>query len=90
MPDLKTAIRRAAGDLGFAACGFAAAAGDPADARALAAFLHGGRHGTMDWMAATADRRGAPTALWPEARTVIALGLNYGPGEDPLAALARR
>jgi epoxyqueuosine reductase len=43
----------------------------------------------MDWLAAKADRRVGPSALWPEAKSVIALGLCYAPGDDPLA-LARR
>ena len=41
----------------------------------------------MDWMVETADRRAAPRALWAEARSVIVVGLNYGPAADPLAAL---
>jgi epoxyqueuosine reductase len=44
----------------------------------------------MDWMQTTAERRGDPRALWPQARSVIMLGLNYGPGEDPLAVLAQQ
>jgi epoxyqueuosine reductase len=44
----------------------------------------------MAWMEATAARRGAPAAMWPEARSVIMLGVNYGPDRDPLATLARR
>ena len=44
----------------------------------------------MDWLATTAERRGAPLALWPEARSVLMLGLNYGPDENPLAILAQR
>jgi epoxyqueuosine reductase len=43
----------------------------------------------MDWMAEHKDRRASPLALWPEARSVIMLGMNYGPGSDPLATLAR-
>ncbi|MFX9626944.1 QueG-associated DUF1730 domain-containing protein, partial [Acinetobacter baumannii] len=31
-----------------------------------------------------------PRALWPEARSAIVLGMNYGPEEDPMAALAAR
>ncbi len=42
----------------------------------------------MDWLAAKADRRGAPSALWPETKSVVMLGLNYGPDDDPLATLA--
>ncbi len=41
-------------------------------------------------MADTADRRAAPRDLWPDANSVIMLGMNYGPEEDPLAALQRR
>jgi epoxyqueuosine reductase len=46
----------------------------------------------MDWMATTAPRRGHPRALWPQVRSVIMLGLNYGGAhtDDPLAILKRR
>jgi epoxyqueuosine reductase len=56
----------------------------------LAQFLELGRQGEMDWIAQTAARRAHPQALWPEARSAIVLGLNYGPDSDPLANLARR
>ncbi len=56
----------------------------------LACFLADGAHGDMDWMAATAERRGDPRALMTEVRTVIMLGMNYGPDVDPLAILAAR
>jgi epoxyqueuosine reductase len=42
----------------------------------------------MGWLAETAPRRGDPRVLWPEARSVVMLGLNYGPDGDPLASLA--
>jgi epoxyqueuosine reductase len=41
-------------------------------------------------MATTRARRADPKVLWPDARTVIALGANYGPDDDPLAVLADR
>ncbi len=44
----------------------------------------------MDWMASNADRRGNPRALWAEVRTIVMLGVNYGPPEDPLAILHER
>ncbi len=56
----------------------------------LAQFLAQGNHGDMDWLAATAERRGDPRALWPEVRAVVMLGLNYGPADDPLAILRVR
>ena len=44
----------------------------------------------MDWMATTADRRAHPRSLWPDARSAVVLGLNYGPEADPLEGLALR
>ena len=44
----------------------------------------------MAWMEDTAARRADPRELWPQVRSVIVLGVNYGSGEDPLAALALR
>jgi epoxyqueuosine reductase len=56
----------------------------------LERFLADGAHGDMVWMATTAERRASPSALWPDVRSVIMLGMNYGPDEDPLAILARK
>jgi len=85
--DPKDLIRAEAERLGFDACGVASCEAPwPASAR-LAEFLGAGRHGTMDWMSRTAERRSHPNAMWPEARAAIVLGLNYGPDRDPLAAL---
>ena len=44
----------------------------------------------MGWLAGTAARRTDPQLLWPDVRSVIMLGMNYGPERDPLAILARR
>jgi epoxyqueuosine reductase len=41
----------------------------------------------MEWLATTQDRRADPAALWPEAKSVILLGMNYGPDENPLALI---
>ena len=56
----------------------------------LAAFLADGHHGDMAWLAETAGRRAAPRELWPGVRSVVMLGLNYGPDRDPLETLALR
>ena len=88
-PDIKAAIRRKALDLGFHAVGFAPAhLGAEAKAR-LAAFIAAGQHGEMAWLADRATERAHPQALWPEARSVICLGLSYAPDDDPLAVLGR-
>ena len=44
----------------------------------------------MGWMAANADRRGDPKTMWPDVRSIVMLGLNYGPHDDPLAVLQNR
>ncbi len=80
-------LRARAETLGFSAFGIA-----PADARRdlpqkLETALAEGWHADMEWMADTAERRGSPRALWPEARSVVMLGLNYAPDENPMATL---
>jgi epoxyqueuosine reductase len=87
---MRDAIRTEAERLGFTAIGFTAAT-LPVEARSrLDRFLAEEMHGGMGWMADRAAQRAHPQALWPEAVSVIALGLNYAPGEDPLATLAQR
>lgn len=56
----------------------------------LAAWLARGYQADMDWMAETAPRRADPRTLWPEVRSIILLGMNYGPDCDPLADLDKR
>jgi epoxyqueuosine reductase len=53
-------------------------------------FLAEGAHGDMAWLATTAERRVSPLALWPDVRSIIMLGMNYGPDTDPLAILKAR
>ena len=48
------------------------------------------RHGDMDWLAANPERRTDPRGLWPGVRSIIMLGVNYGPDENPLAILEQR
>jgi epoxyqueuosine reductase len=77
--DPRDAIRQRAQALGFDAVGFAAASLGEEVREHLTVSLAEGRHGDMAWMAETAGRRGDPRALWPEARSVIALGMSYAP-----------
>jgi len=89
-PDgLRAALEAEARRLGFAAFGIAPASEDGKTAARFAQWLGEGMHGAMDWMDARADRRRSPQALWPEARSVIVLGMSYAPAGDPLA-LARQ
>ena len=85
---LQARLRGEAARLGFAAIGFAPAEDDPLRAERLERWLGEGHHGTMEWMEARADVRRGPRAMWPEARSVIALGMSYAPDGDPLALAA--
>ncbi len=87
MDDLKARIVARARALGFDTVGITDATLPPAIGRGLDAYLAGGHHGDMDWLARDPDRRRDPRGLWPEARSVIVLGTNYGPATDPLDIL---
>jgi epoxyqueuosine reductase len=87
---LKTSLAGEARALGFDCIGVT----DP-DALADAGkhfrdFLDAGAHGDMDWLAAQPERRADPRVLWAGVRSIIMLGVNYGPDENPLAILERR
>lgn len=84
---LKEEIRKRGLAAGFGAVRFTTPAAIPEAGARLADFLAKGRHGDMEWMKREASRRSSPSALWPEARSVIVMGLNYGPACDPLASL---
>jgi epoxyqueuosine reductase len=87
---LKESLTREARALGFDCAGVT----DP-DSIAQAAqhfrdFLAAGSHGDMDWLADRPERRADPRGLWPDVRSVIMLGVNYGPDRNPLDILAQR
>lgn len=85
--DAPSAIRAKAAELGFDVCGFASARAPWAAGARLQAFIDAGRHGDMAWLAETLERRSHPTGMWPQARSAVMLGVNYGPERDPLEAL---
>jgi epoxyqueuosine reductase len=86
--DLKRRLKAKAHELGFVAVGFAPADDNPLRSRRLQEWLADGRHGEMAWMEDRADVRQGPRSMWPEARSVIALGMSYAPEVDPLALAA--
>jgi epoxyqueuosine reductase len=83
-------IRARARSLGFDAFGVTTPDARPDLREKLEAALAQGWHGDMDWMAEHADRRASPTALWGKVKSVIMLGVNYGPESDPLETLTQR
>ncbi|NKQ84156.1 tRNA epoxyqueuosine(34) reductase QueG [Rhizobium ruizarguesonis] len=80
-------VRAESAAKGFDLCRITRPDAIPQAKERLGQFIDAGRHGTMDWMAETRDRRGDPRTLWSEVRSVVVFGLNYAPEEDPLAIL---
>ena len=87
---LRDFIDREATRLGFDCVAVASPNSIPLASERLAAFVAAGQHGSMAWLQETAARRGSPSALWPQVRSIVMLGMNYGPDIDPLAALAKK
>ena len=83
--DLVQELRQRAHSEGFDAFGIMRPADLPDLAAHYQSFVDQGWHGDMGWMADNLDRRTSPTGLWPDVRSVIVLGMNYGPDDDPLA-----
>ena len=88
--ELKLALASEARALGFDCIGVTGPDATTEAGRHLHAFLDAGAHGDMDWLAANPGRRADPRLLWPDVRSIIMLGVNYGPDEDPLAILEQR
>src|SRR5208282_4594202 len=82
---LSAAIKRQATELGFDLVAFAPARLDAQAKQNLAEFVRRQYHGDMAWLAETLERRGDPRTLWPAAKSVVVLGMNYAPCDDPLA-----
>jgi epoxyqueuosine reductase len=88
--DLKAALASEARALGFDCVGVTSPDAIAEAAGHFRAFLDTGAHGEMDWLAANPERRADPRVLWPAVRSVIMLGVNYGPDENPLEILESR
>ncbi|MGY3607297.1 MULTISPECIES: tRNA epoxyqueuosine(34) reductase QueG [unclassified Bradyrhizobium] len=88
--DLRSALEHEARALGFDCIGVTDPGAIGGAAKYFREFLDLGGHGDMDWLAAHPERRSDPRALWPGVRSIIMLGVNYGPDQNPLEILKRR
>jgi epoxyqueuosine reductase len=88
--DLKAALIERAHALGFDCIGVTAPDQIGHARQHFFDFLGSGAYGDMEWLAANPERRADPRVLWPDVRSVIMLGVNYGPDQDPLALLQER
>ncbi|WP_340253273.1 tRNA epoxyqueuosine(34) reductase QueG [Roseobacter sp. HKCC-CH-9208] len=90
MSALKQTLTTEANAIGFAKIGFCRPT-DIAEAGArLHAFVAARHHGQMGWLADRIAWRSDPSALWPEAKSVIMLADLYTPNHDPLAILQEK
>ena len=87
---LRELIAREASRAGFDALGVVRPDAIPQAPARLKQFVADGFHGSMDWIAETLERRSDPSTLWPEVRSIVVLGMNYGPDEDPRGILSRK
>ena len=87
---LKQALAHEARALGFDCVGVTDPAAITDAAKHFREFLDAGSHGDMDWLAAGPERRADPRVLWSDVRSVIMLGVNYGPDQNPLDILEQR
>jgi epoxyqueuosine reductase len=87
---IQQALTAQARALGFDCLGITGPDAITEAARHLREFLTAGAHGEMDWLAAQPERRADPKTLWADVRSIIMLGVNYGPDQDPLEILQQR
>ena len=81
---LKESLRQQALAEGFVVAGYAAAA-EPPHADYLEHWLQKNAHGTMHWLARQPERRRDPRQLLDNLGSILVLGANYCPADDPLA-----
>jgi epoxyqueuosine reductase len=87
MDGLRSALEEQARALGFDCIGITAPGTIETAGKHFLEFIASGGHGDMDWLAAQPERRVDPRGLWQDVRSVIMLGVNYGPDSDPLTIL---
>ncbi len=76
--------------LGFDVIGFAKPNLKNEVKRNLNDFLKSNYHGEMDWLKKNKTRRESPKNIWNDVKTIISLGVNYGPDEDPLKLIKEK
>lgn len=88
--DLRAALEAKAREFGFDAFGITKAETSDKVIEGLRSFVAQARHGSMAWMKERLHHREHPQNLWPEARSAIMLGVNYGPKADPRLLLQEK
>ena len=74
-------IKKKAQELGFQKVGIARADPTPKEKNDLETWLNQGHHATMGWMEKRKDERGNIHTYFPEAKSIISVGMNYHVGK---------
>ena len=77
--EIKAGLRRHAAEIGFDDCRIARA-DEPRHADEFREWLEAGSAADMDWIARGAEKRCDPQKVLPDARSVVALAMNYWQG----------
>ncbi len=80
---IRDRLEAKARELGFDQFGVTAATTSEQVVEGFRRFIKLERHASMEWLAERMHHREQPQNLWPEARSVIMLSVNYGPKDDP-------
>ena len=78
--ELNQFIRKTAKQLGFSKIGIASAISDSLSNDKLTTWLNNNYHSSMHWMEKRSDERGNIHTYYPQAKSVISVGLNYFTG----------
>ena len=74
-------IKKKAQELGFQKVGIVRADPTPKEKNDLETWLDQGRHATMGWIQKRKDERGNIHTYFPEAKSIISVGMNYHVGK---------
>ena len=77
MPSFSESIKKKAAEVGFQKVGIVPAEALISEGARLNTWLDRGFHGEMAWLAREPEKRSSPKLLYPEARSVIVVALNY-------------
>ena len=74
-------------EFGFNVVGITPAQTTNLNQKGLDEFIQKKYHGSLTWIEEKKDLRKSPKNLWPEAKSAIVFGFNYGPQNNPLLEL---
>ena len=84
MNDLKKKIRKKIINLGFDVIGFTKPIVEKRSSDQFKEFIDKNHHGEMKWLERHYEKKKNPKKIWNKVKTIIVVGLNYAPKENPL------